>query len=148
MQTGERQTARLRLKYLQAVLKKDINFFDNEARDANIIFHISSDAILVQDAIGDKVCNIVKEDVLFKIVKASLGDGYLVDEMILSIELNADRPCHSLPFSIHCWICHWIYLGVAAHTTHLGCGSINSCSWGSLYNNYVYFIRKGRSSLC
>ncbi|XP_061363698.1 ABC transporter B family member 13-like isoform X2 [Gastrolobium bilobum] len=54
MQTGERQTARLRLKYLQAVLKKDINFFDNEARDANIIFHISSDAILVQDAIGDK----------------------------------------------------------------------------------------------
>ncbi|XP_057424427.1 ABC transporter B family member 13-like [Lotus japonicus] len=54
MQTGERQTARLRLKYLQSVLKKDINFFDNEARDANILFHISSDAILVQDAIGDK----------------------------------------------------------------------------------------------
>lgn len=59
MQTGERQTARLRLKYLQSVLKKDINFFDNEARDANIIFHISSDAILVQDAIGDKVYNII-----------------------------------------------------------------------------------------
>ena len=55
MQTGERQTARLRLKYLQSVLKKDISFFDTEARDKNIIFHISSDAILVQDAIGDKV---------------------------------------------------------------------------------------------
>ncbi|KAK9270830.1 hypothetical protein L1049_026416 [Liquidambar formosana] len=55
MQTGERQTARLRLKYLQSVLKKDINFFDNEARDKNLIFHISSDAILVQDAIGDKI---------------------------------------------------------------------------------------------
>ncbi|KAA8537503.1 hypothetical protein F0562_027111 [Nyssa sinensis] len=55
MQTGERQTARLRLKYLQSVLKKDINFFDTEARDKNIIFHISSDAILVQDAIGDKI---------------------------------------------------------------------------------------------
>ncbi|PNX98978.1 ABC transporter B family member 13-like protein, partial [Trifolium pratense] len=54
MQTGERQMARLSLKYLESVLKKDINFFDNEARDANIIFHISSDAILVQDAIGDK----------------------------------------------------------------------------------------------
>jgi len=60
MQTGERQTARLRLKYLLAVLKKDISFFDNEARDANIIFHISSDAILVQDAIGDKVCDMVQ----------------------------------------------------------------------------------------
>ncbi|KAL5557849.1 hypothetical protein UlMin_034060 [Ulmus minor] len=54
MQTGERQTARLRVKYLQSILKKDITFFDTEARDANIIFHISSDAILVQDAIGDK----------------------------------------------------------------------------------------------
>ncbi|XAR61640.1 Xenobiotic-transporting ATPase [Bertholletia excelsa] len=55
MHTGERQTARLRLKYLQSVLKKDITFFDTEARDKNIIFHISSDAILVQDAIGDKI---------------------------------------------------------------------------------------------
>lgn len=62
MQTGERQTARLRLKYLQSVLKKDINFFDNEARDANIIFHISSDAILVQDAIGDKVYTLTNID--------------------------------------------------------------------------------------
>ncbi|KAL6215772.1 hypothetical protein ACLB2K_015200 [Fragaria x ananassa] len=48
------ETARLRLKYLQSVLRKDISFFDTEARDANIIFHISSDTILVQDAIGDK----------------------------------------------------------------------------------------------
>ncbi|XP_065628999.1 ABC transporter B family member 13 [Quercus suber] len=54
MQTGERQTARLRTKYLQSVLNKDINFFDTDARDSNIIYHISSDAILVQDAIGDK----------------------------------------------------------------------------------------------
>ncbi|KAL6207565.1 hypothetical protein ACLB2K_018522 [Fragaria x ananassa] len=52
--TGERQTARLRLKYLQSVLRKDVSFFDTEARDASIIFHISSDTILVQDAIGDK----------------------------------------------------------------------------------------------
>ncbi|CAL1411420.1 unnamed protein product [Linum trigynum] len=55
MQTGERQTARLRLQYLQSVLKRDMNFFDTEARDLNIVFHISSDTILIQDAIGDKV---------------------------------------------------------------------------------------------
>ncbi|PKI45642.1 hypothetical protein CRG98_033958 [Punica granatum] len=54
MQTGERQTARLRLRYLEAVLDKDIDFFDTEAKDKNILYHISSDAILVQDAIGDK----------------------------------------------------------------------------------------------
>ncbi|PWA88071.1 P-glycoprotein 13 [Artemisia annua] len=55
MQTGERQTARLRSKYLQSVLRKDIKFFDTVAKDKNILFHISSDAILVQDAIGDKI---------------------------------------------------------------------------------------------
>ncbi|KGN60047.1 ABC transporter B family member 13 isoform X1 [Cucumis sativus] len=54
MQTGERQTARLRMKYLNSILKKDINFFDTEAKDFNIMFHISSDMVLVQDAIGDK----------------------------------------------------------------------------------------------
>ncbi|KAF9622830.1 hypothetical protein IFM89_034065 [Coptis chinensis] len=55
MQTGERQTARLRVKYLESVLQRDINFFDMEARDENIVFRISSDTILVQDAIGDKM---------------------------------------------------------------------------------------------
>lgn len=59
MQTGERQTARLRLKYLDAILSKDIDFFDIEAKDKNILYHISSDAILVQDAIGDKVTSAV-----------------------------------------------------------------------------------------
>ncbi|KAL0438399.1 UNVERIFIED_CONTAM: ABC transporter B family member 13 [Sesamum latifolium] len=53
-QTGERQTARLRQKYLESVLRKSIQFFDTEAGQHNILFHISSDAILVQDAIGDK----------------------------------------------------------------------------------------------
>lgn len=55
MQTGERQTARLRLRYLQSVLNKNLSFFDTEAKDSNVLFHITSDAILVQDAIGDKV---------------------------------------------------------------------------------------------
>ncbi|XP_023535471.1 ABC transporter B family member 13-like [Cucurbita pepo subsp. pepo] len=55
MQTGERQAARLRMKYLNSILKKDIHFFDTKAKDCNIIFHISSDMVLVQDAIGDKI---------------------------------------------------------------------------------------------
>ncbi|KAL8172117.1 hypothetical protein V2J09_023921 [Rumex salicifolius] len=55
MQTGERQTTRLRLMYLEAVFNKDMRFFDTEAEKDNVIFHISSDAILVQDAISEKV---------------------------------------------------------------------------------------------
>ncbi|KAG2269720.1 hypothetical protein Bca52824_064275 [Brassica carinata] len=60
MQTGERQTARLRINYIQSVLAKDITFFDTEAKDSNFIFHISSDAILVQDAIGDKTGHVLR----------------------------------------------------------------------------------------
>ncbi|KAL1217374.1 ABC transporter B family member 14 [Cardamine amara subsp. amara] len=60
MQTGERQTARLRINYLKSILAKDITFFDTEARDSNFIFHISSDVILVQDAIGDKTGHVLR----------------------------------------------------------------------------------------
>ncbi|XP_048612890.1 ABC transporter B family member 14-like [Brassica napus] len=60
MQTGERQTARLRIIYLKSILAKDITFFDTEARDSNFIFHISSDTILVQDAIGDKTGHVLR----------------------------------------------------------------------------------------
>ncbi|XP_010439807.1 PREDICTED: ABC transporter B family member 14-like isoform X2 [Camelina sativa] len=60
MQTGERQTRRLRISYLKSILAKDITFFDTETRDSNFIFHISSDAILVQDAIGDKTGHVLR----------------------------------------------------------------------------------------
>ncbi|KAK9164536.1 hypothetical protein Syun_005438 [Stephania yunnanensis] len=46
---------RMREKFLQSVLGRDISFFDMEAKDENIVFCISSDSILVQDAIGDKM---------------------------------------------------------------------------------------------
>lgn len=59
-QTGERQTGRLRLKYLKAVLKQDMNFFDIEAEKTNLVYHISTDAILVQDAIGDKIGHTIR----------------------------------------------------------------------------------------
>lgn len=54
-ETGERQTARLRVKYIHSVLKQDMSFFDTVATNENLLQCISSDAILVQDAIADKV---------------------------------------------------------------------------------------------
>ncbi|CAH8301085.1 unnamed protein product [Eruca vesicaria subsp. sativa] len=60
MQTGERQTSRMRINYLKSILAKDITYFDTEARDSNFIFHISSDTILVQDAIGDKAGHVLR----------------------------------------------------------------------------------------
>ncbi|KAH7653095.1 Xenobiotic-transporting ATPase protein [Dioscorea alata] len=55
MQTGERQASSLRVKYMQSVLKQEIHLFDADAKNNNILYHISSDAVLVHDAIGDKI---------------------------------------------------------------------------------------------
>lgn len=45
----------LRKKYLDAVLKQDVGFFDTDARTGDIVFSVSTDTLLVQDAISEKV---------------------------------------------------------------------------------------------
>ena len=58
MYTGERQVGTLRKKYLEAVLKQDVGFFDTDARTGDIVFSVSTDTLLVQDAISEKVCSL------------------------------------------------------------------------------------------
>lgn len=55
MQTGERQAARMRIKYLEAMLHQDIGFFDIDGRTTAIVSSLASDTLLVQDAISEKV---------------------------------------------------------------------------------------------
>lgn len=55
MWTGERQTTRMRIKYLEAALNQDIQFFDTEVRTSDVVFAINTDAVMVQDAISEKV---------------------------------------------------------------------------------------------
>ncbi|KAL6650844.1 hypothetical protein ACP70R_009769 [Stipagrostis hirtigluma subsp. patula] len=59
MYTGERQVIALRKAYLDAVLRQDVGFFDTDARTGDIVFGISTDTLLVQDAIGEKVGNFI-----------------------------------------------------------------------------------------
>ncbi|KAF2308701.1 hypothetical protein GH714_013376, partial [Hevea brasiliensis] len=59
MHTGERQVGTLRKKYLEAVLKQDVGFFDTDARTGDIVFSVSTDTLLVQDAISEKVGNFI-----------------------------------------------------------------------------------------
>ncbi|PHU27705.1 ABC transporter B family member 1 [Capsicum chinense] len=59
MYTGERQASALRKKYLEAVLKQDVGFFDTDARTGDIVFSVSTDTLLVQDAISEKVGNFI-----------------------------------------------------------------------------------------
>ncbi|CAO2035315.1 unnamed protein product [Urochloa humidicola] len=59
MYTGERQVGALRRRYLEAVLRQDVGFFDTDARTGDIVFSVSTDTLLVQDAIGEKVGNFI-----------------------------------------------------------------------------------------
>ncbi|XP_028239707.1 ABC transporter B family member 1-like isoform X3 [Glycine soja] len=57
--SGERQSTTMRIKYLEAVLNQDIQFFDTEVRTSDIVFVINTDAIMVQDAISEKLGNFI-----------------------------------------------------------------------------------------
>ncbi|KAF5737527.1 ABC transporter family protein [Tripterygium wilfordii] len=55
MWTGERQSTKMRIKYLESALNQDIQYFDTEVRTSDVIFAINSDAVMVQDAISEKL---------------------------------------------------------------------------------------------
>lgn len=54
---GERSAQRIRTKYLKAVLRQDIGFFDTEISTGDIMHGISSDVAQIQEVMGEKVHN-------------------------------------------------------------------------------------------
>ncbi|CAM6103983.1 unnamed protein product [Calypogeia fissa] len=59
MLTGDRQTAKLRAKYLEALLRQDVEFFDTDINTGAFVTSIASDPLLVQDAISEKMGNFI-----------------------------------------------------------------------------------------
>ncbi|KAL8094782.1 hypothetical protein AgCh_036337 [Apium graveolens] len=59
MWTGERQTTKMRIEYLQSALNQDVQFFDTEVRTSDVVFGINTDAVMVQDAISEKLGNFI-----------------------------------------------------------------------------------------
>ncbi|KAL7092109.1 hypothetical protein ACP275_12G145400 [Erythranthe tilingii] len=57
MWSGERQSTKMRIKYLEAALNQDIQFFDTQVRTSDVVFAINTEAVLVQDAISEKLGN-------------------------------------------------------------------------------------------
>ncbi|KAL0435361.1 UNVERIFIED_CONTAM: ABC transporter B family member 11 [Sesamum radiatum] len=53
--TGERQAARIRNSYLRAILRQDVGYYDRETNTGEIIERMSTDTIILQDAMGQKV---------------------------------------------------------------------------------------------
>ncbi|KAF9596368.1 hypothetical protein IFM89_009716 [Coptis chinensis] len=59
MWTGERQSTKMRIKYLEAALNQDVQYFDTEIRTSDVVFAINTDAVMVQDAISEKLGNFI-----------------------------------------------------------------------------------------
>ncbi|KAL1292815.1 hypothetical protein HN51_053374 [Arachis hypogaea] len=57
MHSGERQAAKMRMAYLRSILNQDITLFDTNASSAELISAITTDIILVQDALSEKAGN-------------------------------------------------------------------------------------------
>ncbi|KAI3461135.1 hypothetical protein Pfo_017798 [Paulownia fortunei] len=55
MITGERQAVRIRNLYLRAILRQDIGYFDKETNTGEILERMSTDTIIIQDAMGEKI---------------------------------------------------------------------------------------------
>ncbi|KAL5721801.1 ABC-type xenobiotic transporter [Ranunculus cassubicifolius] len=54
--TGERQASRMRYRYLKAVLRQNIGYFDLKTTNTSeMVTTVSSDTLVIQDVIGEKV---------------------------------------------------------------------------------------------
>ncbi|KAK1400186.1 ABC transporter Tap-like, P-loop containing nucleoside triphosphate hydrolase [Heracleum sosnowskyi] len=71
MWTGERQTTRMRVEYLEAALNQDVQYFDTEVRTTDVVFGINTDAVMVQDAISEKLGNFIH-------YMATFASGFIV----------------------------------------------------------------------
>ncbi|OEL13536.1 putative multidrug resistance protein [Dichanthelium oligosanthes] len=75
--TAERQASQMRLRYLRAVLRQDVEYFDLKAGSTSeVITAVSNDSLLVQDVLSEKLPNFVMNCSMF------LG-GYVVGFALL-----------------------------------------------------------------
>lgn len=59
MLTGERQSSRIRARYLRAILRQNVGFFDNESSSTSeVVNSVSADTTVVQEAISEKVSSL------------------------------------------------------------------------------------------
>ncbi|XP_022740291.1 ABC transporter B family member 15-like [Durio zibethinus] len=64
--TGERQATRMRTRYLKAVLRQDVGYFDlNVTSTAEVVTSVSNDSLIIQEVISEKVPNLIARGATF-----------------------------------------------------------------------------------
>lgn len=92
MWTGERQSTKMRIKYLEAALNQDIQYFDTEVRTSDVVFAINTDAVMVQDAISEKV------------PKLNQSSSFFVSFLLICSILVIDHSVFSWVISFTTWL--------------------------------------------
>ncbi|GLJ41488.1 hypothetical protein SUGI_0858610 [Cryptomeria japonica] len=83
---AERQTTKMRYKYLEAILKQDVAVFDRQIRTGAILDSFSTDFLLIQESLGDKMASFVSH--LTTVVAGfalSLRYAWIVGLVVLAI---------------------------------------------------------------
>uniref|UniRef100_A0A453FAI0 Uncharacterized protein n=1 Tax=Aegilops tauschii subsp. strangulata TaxID=200361 RepID=A0A453FAI0_AEGTS len=65
MMAGERHSSRIRSLYLKSVLRQDIAFFDTQMTTGEAVSRMSSDTVMIQDALGEKAGKLVQHTSAF-----------------------------------------------------------------------------------
>ncbi|CAJ2665566.1 unnamed protein product [Trifolium pratense] len=64
--TGERQAARMRARYLKAVLRQEVAYFDlHVTSTSEVITSVSNDSLVIQDVLSEKVPNFLMNASMF-----------------------------------------------------------------------------------
>ncbi|XP_050223554.1 ABC transporter B family member 15-like [Mercurialis annua] len=64
--TGERQATRMRARYLKAVLRQEVGYFDlHVTSTAEVITSVSNDSLVIQDVLSEKVPNFLMNASMF-----------------------------------------------------------------------------------
>ncbi|KAL5080150.1 hypothetical protein RYX36_008571 [Vicia faba] len=64
--TGERQSARMRSRYLRAVLRQEVAYFDvHVTSTSEVITSVSNDSLVIQDVLSEKVPNFLMNASMF-----------------------------------------------------------------------------------
>ncbi|CBI35827.3 unnamed protein product, partial [Vitis vinifera] len=103
---GERSSQRIRTKYLRAVLRQDIGFFDTQISTGNIMHGISSDVAQIQEVMGEKMAHFIHHVFTF-ICGYAVGfwRSWKVSLVVLSV----------IPLMMFCGIAYKaIYVGLTA----------------------------------
>ncbi|CAL4889523.1 unnamed protein product [Urochloa decumbens] len=83
--TAERQASRMRLRYLRAVLRQDVEYFDlNAGATSEAISGVSTDSLAVQDALSEKLPNFVMNATMF-VASYVVGFALLPRLMLVSL---------------------------------------------------------------